>query len=930
MKLSRRLLSFLSALFVSVALATAAPEPDPSNGNVHGRVVDSDNQVLPGAVVYISELATGAISDINGFYLLAGIPEGTYTVKVNYVGYGQLTTQVSVVPGVTKEQDLVMSESNELQEVDVKAAFHGQRKAVNMQKNSVGIVNVVSSDQVGKFPDANIGDALKRVQGINVQYDQGEARFGQVRGTSADLTSVTVNGNRMPSAEGDTRNVQLDLIPADMVQTIEVNKVVTSDMDGDAIGGAINLVTRQTPYKRILNATAGTGYNWVSDKPQLTLGLTWGDRFFSDHLGLMAAASFQLAPAGSDNTEFDYEEDGDDIKFKEAQVRQYYVTRQRQSYSLSADFQFNPNHKIEFKGIYNRRDDWENRFRISYKKLNSKESKQSVVLQTKGGSSDNHNARLERQQTMDFTLDGEHSCGRVNAEWLVSFARASEDRPEERYFGLQLKEPFGDSFRGTFDRQPYSTKAIPSFSDAKWEISELTNQNQNIYENEWKARLDFDIALAHGNFGNSIKLGAKYSSKDKSRDIHCFDYIDSYSETYGDEWMSNLRSEIRSGFMPGNQYPIGTNFVDNKYLGSIDFANLNGDEVLEKASGNYDASEAITSGYLRFDQKLGAKMKAVLGLRVEHTSLSYSGFNWVVDADENESLNPTGDYGNDYTNVLPSVLFKFDPSDALKFRLSFTETLSRPKYSALIPCVNYSIADEEASVGNPNLDPTVSFNYDFGAEYYFPGVGMVGAGVFYKDVRDVIVDEVWVGESEKIPATLGGEYTISETINAYDANLFGVEVSFQRDLGFITPVLQCIGIYGNYTYTHSKTKNYQFSHRKVSDGESITMTGSPEHTANASICFERKGLNLRLSYNVASSFIDEKGTCSALDRYYDRTNYLDFNASYTFGSKFKTTIYADATNLLNQPLRYYLGETERTAQVEYYGVRADIGVKFNF
>lgn len=131
---------------------------------------------------------------------------------------------------------MVMSESNELQEIDVKAAFHGQRKAVNMQKNSVGIVNVVSSDQVGKFPDANIGDALKRVQGINVQYDQGEARFGQVRGTSADLTSVTVNGNRMPSAEGDTRNVQLDLIPADMVQTIEVNKVVTSDMDGDAIG----------------------------------------------------------------------------------------------------------------------------------------------------------------------------------------------------------------------------------------------------------------------------------------------------------------------------------------------------------------------------------------------------------------------------------------------------------------------------------------------------------------------------------------------------------------------------------------------------------------------------------------------------------------------------------------------------------------------
>ena len=99
----------------------------------------------------------------------------------------------------------------ELQEVQVKGAFQGQKKAINTQKNNLGITNVVSADQVGKFPDSNIGDALKRISGINVQYDQGEARFGQVRGTSADLSSVTINGNRVPSAEGDTRNVQFGL-----------------------------------------------------------------------------------------------------------------------------------------------------------------------------------------------------------------------------------------------------------------------------------------------------------------------------------------------------------------------------------------------------------------------------------------------------------------------------------------------------------------------------------------------------------------------------------------------------------------------------------------------------------------------------------------------------------------------------------------------
>ena len=373
----------------------------PRNGAIQGRVVDNENQTLPGAAIYIEDLKTGVVSDINGFYALPNLKPGTYTVRVTYVGYEPIVLKMTVGDGKTIEKDIVMNGGIELQEVVVKGAFSGQRKAINMQKNGMGVTNVVSADQVGKFPDSNIGDALKRINGVNVQYDMGEARFGQVRGTSADLTSVTINGNRIPSAEGDTRNVQLDLIPADMVQTIEVSKVVTSDMDGDAIGGTINLVTKNTPYKRVLNATAGSGYNWVADKMQLNLGLTYGDRYFDDKLGVMFAASYQNAPGGADNVEFEYDVDDDGkVYLDKAEMRQYYVTRERQSYSLATDYEFNANHKISFKGMYNRRSDWENRYRITYKKLNDAPSKQSIILQTKGGLDDNRNARLELQQTM--------------------------------------------------------------------------------------------------------------------------------------------------------------------------------------------------------------------------------------------------------------------------------------------------------------------------------------------------------------------------------------------------------------------------------------------------------------------------------------------------------------------------------------------------
>lgn len=940
-QIEKVLLSLLILLSAGLQVLANVNVNELKHGTIKGRILDTSNQTLPGATIYIDSLHTGVVSDINGFYTLTNIAPGTYKVKVSYVGYSPVEMTITVPEGKTVESDVMLNDGVKLREVVVGGAFNGQRRALSSQKNAMGIVNVVSADQVGKFPDSNIGDALKRISGINVQYDQGEARFGQVRGTSADLSSVTINGNRIPSAEGDTRNVQLDLIPADMVQTIEVNKVVTADMDADAIGGSINLVTKNTPNKRMFNATAGSGYNAVSKKAQLNLGLTYGDRFFNDKLGLMFSGSYQNAPGGSDNAEFEYDVDDGSVVMKEAQMRQYYVTRERQSYSLALDYEFNPDHKISFKGIYNRRNDWENRYRVVYKDLDESDpSEQSIELQTKGGADDTRNARLERQQTMDFTLDGEHNLGgRLLMDWAASFSRASEDRPNERYFGLKMDNNTGENlintFRGIGGRAPYSTIAIPGLDNEGWELDELTNSNQSIYENEWKFRLNFELPLMKGLYGNTLRFGGKYTNKEKDRETTMYKYDgedvnDNPIFNDGGAWREHGSSQIRKGFMVGDNYPEGTHFVSKKYLGSINFNSMQGEPDYEEMSGNYHAKEEITSAYLRFDQKLGQKLDLMLGLRMEHTALNYRGLNWVVDEDENESLESTGNRKNSYTNWLPSVLLKYDVNDDLKLRASFTETLSRPKYSALIPSVNYNRADEEATIGNPNLKPTTSYNFDLSAEYYFKSVGLVSVGFFYKSINNVIVDEVWKGMDAQLPITGTYDYEISKPINAYDADLFGVEVAYQRDFGFITPALKCFGFYGNYTYTANKTKNHHFEHRVLEDGEDVDMIGSPEHTANASFFFEKWGFNLRLSYNFASAFVDEMGEVAQLDRYYDKVNYLDLNASYTFGKRFKTTIYADVTNLLNQPLRYYQGTKDRTAQVEYYGARFNAGIKVSF
>ena len=936
----KRLVKLVSLilLFLNMSNNTFAEEKVNvvKQGTIRGRIIDASKQTLPGASIYIENLRTGVTSDVNGYYTFSNLNPGTYTIKISY---SPVEMKITIPAGKTLEKDVVLNEGLELQEVVVGGAFQGQRRAINSQKNSLGITNVVSADQVGKFPDSNIGDALKRISGINVQYDQGEARFGQVRGTSADLSSVTINGNRIPSAEGDTRNVQLDLIPADMIQTIEVNKVVTPDMDGDAIGGSINLVTKNSPYKRTITATAGSGYNWISEKAQLNLGFTYGDRFFNDKLGIMLSASYQNAPSGSDDVEFVWDTDSKGtICLTDYQIRQYYVTRERQSYSAAFDWDINANHKLFFKGIFNNRNDWENRYRLTLKDLNKDvnkkkegavaDNKASVRLQTKAGSPNNRNARLERQRTMDFTLGGEHLFGKLSMDWNASYARASEERPNERYLGYELKKQNFDIDLSDI-RRPYASAQAGStlILNNDFSLQELTEQQEDIVEKDLKFSMNFKLPLVKGFYSNQLRFGAKVVDKSKDKDLEFYDYEPVDEKAFNSNSFSNTNEQNRNGYMPGEKYKAGT-FISKEYVGGLDLNNsnlFNKTENLEELAGEYKARETVTAGYLRFDQNFGKKLSAMVGLRLENTHLKYNGRKLTLNDDgDPESLTVTPDVKDSYLNILPSVLLKYNVNEDFKIRGSFTETLSRPKYSALIPNVNINNKDSELTLGNPELKPTTSFNFDLSADYYFKSVGLVSIGIYYKDINDFIVTQTVRGYEYE-----GNSYDkFMQPRNAGDANLLGVEVGYQRDFGFIAPTLKCVGFYGTYTYTHSKVNNFNFTGRE--NEKDLKLPGSPEHTANASLYFEKGGLNVRLSYNFASDFIDEMGESAFYDRYYDKVNYMDVNASYTFGKKLRTTFYAEANNLLNQPLRYYQGISERTMQSEHYGVKVNAGVKINF
>ncbi|MDO4191062.1 MAG: TonB-dependent receptor [Bacteroidales bacterium] len=913
---------FLPLLFIAALPAFADNEG--SSAVIKGRVVDTNGEVLPGASIIVEGANQGTVSDVDGYYTLSKVDPGKRALVVSYVGYETQRVSVNLTQGQTSVVNITMQSGVELQEVQVVGALSGQRKAYNMQQNSLGLANVVSADQIGKFPDANIGDALKRITGINVQYDQGEARYGQVRGTSPDLSSVTINGNRVPSAEGDVRYAQLDIIPSDMIQTIEVNKVVTADMDGDAIGGAVNLVTKNSPYRRVFNATLGSGLSFITNKAQINAGLTYGDRFFKNKFGILLSASFANAPAGSDNTEFGYVvNDNNEVVLDDAQIRQYYVTRRRQSYSISFDYDINANNRLYLKGIYNRRDDWENRYRITYKDISKGEGKMQARIQTKGSTPENKNMRLELQQTLDFTLGGEHQIKALKMDWNANYARATEARPEERYFDLVLKKQTFEFF-DVFDEQPYTTfVADPTDSQQSgWGIKEITNQNRMIIENDLKFRLNFELPLAKGLYGSMLKFGAKYTRKTKSRVTDLYDYTAWYEDNYGTEYTNHYVTQVRDGFIPGSKYQKG-NFVSREYLGSFDFDPANGEYDLQTASSNFNALEHITAGYVRYDQKLGSRMKLVAGLRLEATNLKYSGYVYDVAADGTETLTPTGDTKNNYINLLPSLLYKWDINKQWNLRASFTKTISRPKYSYLIPSVSIdskSNSRTQVTLGNPDLKPAISYNLDLATEYYFKKLGVVSGGIFYKRINNFIVNEVTLGSYKTF-----ADCEITTPVNGFDGNLFGVELGVSTDFGFITPALNCIGFDGNYTMTATSVASCS-----VGDKNEQVMPGSPKNMLNLSLYFTKWGFNARFSFNYTSAFQDDEAyqADSRLRRYYDATKYMDVNLGYTFGRDFKTTIYAEATNLLNQPLRYYIGGNPKTTtQVEYYMPRINFGVK---
>jgi outer membrane receptor for ferrienterochelin and colicin len=405
----------LLALFAIAITVPGTVGAQGGTGSIQGTVTGPAGNVVTDVRVSVDGTNLTAETDDRGFYRLATVPAGEHTIVFYYLGLQSASAEVTVAAGETFTHDQPLAYGGEI-EVRGSPLLVGQAKALNRQKNAINISNIVAADQIGRFPDKNASEATQRIPGISLLRDQGEGRYVMVRGTEARLNSTTINGERIPSPESDQRNVALDTIPADLLQSIEVSKALTPDMDGDSIGGTVDLVTLRAPEETRVNVALGTVYTSLMEETAPTAQVTFGTRFGNEKKwGFIGSASGSDRKGGSDNVEPEY----DDGNLTELQLRDYTVRRER--YGVTADLDFQASHRSNYylRGL------WTN-----YKDTEQRRAKVNIVED--GEIERAIKDRLQESFINSLSFGGENTLGTsLVMDYRVMWNKSQEETPDQ-------------------------------------------------------------------------------------------------------------------------------------------------------------------------------------------------------------------------------------------------------------------------------------------------------------------------------------------------------------------------------------------------------------------------------------------------------------------------------------------------------------------
>ena len=944
-------------------------------GGINGKVTDAGSgDFLPGANVVLDGTNYGASSDRFGEFTISNVPDGNYTLTVTYVGYADYSDSVTVGSDVVSRDIALSVDYVAMEAVNVTGLAQGQAKALSQQRSAGNIKNVVSRDQMEKFPDQNVADVLQRLPGIALESDHGEGRYVQIRGAEASLNTTTINGVKVPSPE-DVRKISLDIIPSYSLGSVEVTKAITPDMDGDAIGGHVNLITKNAfDYDgQFMEAKVAGGHRPLYGKSGSMGAFTYGNQFMDGKLGLIVSSSYEFNDMKTDNIELEWndeyefvsdvvdsEEDetyvvdeADGTIINDMQLKNYALSRERIGITTGLDYKLAENSKLYLNLITNTYTDKENRNRLRYRfdKSVDEETPGSGYTNVTSNSGTANLARITRElksrssisKINSFSLGGDHALGNIKADWAFTQSYAEELRDPSLNAEFEAKDinmnyefsdnnhpqitSFTDDEGSAFDQHDLSAYELDAIELEGNYIPNAKSPNGNLVSGDDQV-IAFNLAmpLSLGGANGEIKAGAKLSSKKKKSDV-------SGAEVW--EWdgdddliMQGFDMDIEGDeYMDGNYVHTHGMDVDklrdhmSANLGSYNILPMYEDAILE----TWDATEDITAFYGMANMRMG-KINFIGGARVEQTSTEYNSWAGAVEDAEDAELSldeslsqffTAQKVSKEYTDVLPMFHVRYAVNNRMMVRAAYTETIARADFASLVPFI--ATDGDDAEAGNPELESAHSQNIDLMLEYYPSGLGIFSFGYFSKAIDNYIYTAVLQDATIRDGAKVYDEVVMP--VNGDNATLSGWEMNFVKNLDFLPGPLSNLSLYFNYTSTTSEADYGDMR-------EKSTFPGQAPATGNLSFAYETSKLTARFSQSIADQYIVEVGEDADEDIYYDPANRLDFSMSYNINSKL--TLFADILNITNVPHVYFMGDASKPVEKEVYGATMKIGTSYRF
>jgi len=938
---------------------------------IEGFISDAiSGETLPGATIVIKGTTNGTSSDAKGYYVIENVSSGSITLVVNFIGYHSQELLVNIGTNVTYTQNFILvTNAQSLAEVVISSRATGQVKTLKDQKESANIVNIVSEEQIKSFPDLNAADAIQRIPGITLQRDQGEGKFVQLRGTPPELTNFNVNGIQLPSPESSIRTVGMDVFNASQIQTIEVSKVLRPDMNGDAIGGTVNLKTKRAEsLEPVFNVVAAGGYNNLRNTPNGELQFTYSQR--KGRIGFLINGNYIQSKQGADNMEFDYEkgvffgsagQDNFNIQYTEVQLRHYDINRQRMGLSGTFDFSIDEHNLIYINGMFNNYVDHETRFR----KVLTLDDAISERTYLYGGIDHDVKDRKRVQAISSISLGGEHDLRRLKATYELAWSRASENQPDrmEAVFGNP-----GQAITMNFDvtnpdfpilNFPDPDNAQNAFDYANYSLDQLLFEEHIAKDENIIGRFDLEFPYKIAKHSGFVKAGTLIRFKDKSRNIDAksFGRYRPTSTVYPISGPELSLNTVDAGFLDENLLDRGyimDHMPDPELMRSFYdrwptlfvYGDAGITETLERTYGqDYTATEDVQAYYAMVQHDF-KKLMTLVGVRYEKTNISYQGYQVLKKSSgyfegmDTITDNRTVDFW------LPNLQFKYRVTPDFNLRAALTYSYARPNFRDVIP---YRVQNErtEVRLGNPDLEYPAATNIDLLAEYYWKGRNIISGGLFYKQIDNFIFNyKVFGYEGDPREANLS-KVEIELPLNGRDAFISGAEVQLQTFFNRLPGIWKNLGINANYTLTYSEAKinkrypaNDNLNIVQIGEDysqffdaeatETISLPGQAPNSLNLSLFYDTPKFYLKVAANYGDLFLNTLGADPDLDEYYGAQWRIDVNGYYQVSELLQ--VFGDVRNVTNAPLKYYLGspENQRILQTEFYSFWARIGVRLKF